>query len=234
MGCDSPIQTTKGLEVSRNSLPLLRESNKTVLNETVSLLAQSLRETEDTLVKTMLQSTASILNCSGGGNGDNPTNISRADVEDVVQSLMTANADYITDQIDAEDRFGTSPINDAYFAMASTRLLPNLRQVDGWVDKNAYGTPGKYLPSEVGAVSNMRVVLSSGGAVESGASILGADVYDMFVTGQQSYTTVDQDGFTARFMYVPPEPSSADPKPTYGVSKFSLIDLEAYVEQKAA
>jgi N4-gp56 family major capsid protein len=182
----------------------------------------------------MLQSTASILNCTGGGNGDNPTNISRVDVENVVQSLMTANADYITDQIDAEDRFGTSPINDAYFAMGSTRLLPNLRQVDGWVDKNAYGTPGKYMPSEVGAVSNMRVVLSSGGSVDSGASILGADVYDLFVTGQQSYVTVDQNGFTAKFMYVPPMPSSADPAGLrqYSSARFafaSVISNDAWV-----
>lgn len=205
-----------------------------VLNETVSLLAQSLRETEDTLVKTMLQSTASFVNCTSGGNGDNPTNISRADIEDVIQTLMTANADYITSQIDAEDRFGTSPVNDAYFAMGSTRLLPNLRQVDGWIDKNAYGTPGKYLPSEVGAVSNMRVVLSSGGVVDPGASILGADVYSLFVTGQQAYVTVDQNGFTARFMYVPPVPSSADPAGLrqYGSARFayaSVISNDAWI-----
>ena len=87
----------------------------------------------------------------------------------------------------------TSPINDAYFAMGSTRLLPNLRQVDGWVDKNAYGTPGKYLPSEVGAVSNMRVVLSSGGSVDSGASKYPLSYEKL----QRMYRRVIQDGFTS-------------------------------------
>jgi len=40
-----------------------------VLNETASLLAQSLRETDDELTRNMLEATASFVNCSGGANG---------------------------------------------------------------------------------------------------------------------------------------------------------------------
>jgi hypothetical protein len=42
-----------------------------VLNQTVSLLAQSMRETEDELIRNMLASTASVINCTGGVNGRN-------------------------------------------------------------------------------------------------------------------------------------------------------------------
>lgn len=40
-----------------------------VLNEAASLLAQSLRETEDELVRSMLASTATFINCVNGVNG---------------------------------------------------------------------------------------------------------------------------------------------------------------------
>jgi hypothetical protein len=40
-----------------------------VLNETASLLAQSLRETEDELTRNMLQSTATFINAVNGVNG---------------------------------------------------------------------------------------------------------------------------------------------------------------------
>ena len=40
-----------------------------VLNQTVSLLAQSMRETEDELIRNMLSTTAAVFNCVGGVNG---------------------------------------------------------------------------------------------------------------------------------------------------------------------
>ena len=198
-----------------------------VLNETVSLLSQSLRDTEDTLIKTMLSSTASFVNASGGTNGDVPTNLSRIDIEQVVQALLTADGDYITNQIDAEDKYGTSPVFDAFFGMASTRLLPQLRQIDGWIDKAQYPSPGQTLSAEVGSVSNVRCVLSSGGVVVPNGSAAGADVYKLFVTAQQAYTTIKQNGFTAKFMYVPPTPSSADPAGLrqYGSCRFAQANV---------
>lgn len=54
----------------------------------------------------MLASTASFINCVGGVNGDNPTEITRFDIDEVVQSLLSNNAYTIMDNIRGEDRFG--------------------------------------------------------------------------------------------------------------------------------
>lgn len=40
-----------------------------VLNEAAARLGQSIRETEDQLIRDMLEATASIINCTGGTNG---------------------------------------------------------------------------------------------------------------------------------------------------------------------
>lgn len=50
----------------------------------------------------MLAATASFMNCVGGVNGDNPTEITRADVDDVVRTLLDNNAYTILDNIEGK------------------------------------------------------------------------------------------------------------------------------------
>lgn len=86
-----------------------------VLNECAARLGVSLRQTEDQLTRDMLASTASFINCVGGVNGDNPTEITRSDVNTIVQSLLNNNAYTIMDNIEGEDKFGTAPKIDGRF-----------------------------------------------------------------------------------------------------------------------
>jgi len=54
----------------------------------------------------MLASTASFINCTGGVNGDNPTEITLSDTKTVVRTLLSNNAYTIMDNIEGEDKFG--------------------------------------------------------------------------------------------------------------------------------
>ena len=91
-------------------------------------------QTEDQLTRDMLASTASFINCVGGTNGDNPTDLTRFDIDEVVQALMSNNANTITDNIRGEDRFGTAPVRNAFFAMCSTDLISSLDNVNGFIN----------------------------------------------------------------------------------------------------
>jgi N4-gp56 family major capsid protein len=175
-----------------------------VLNEAAQRLGVSLRQTEDELTRNMLASTASSINCVGGTNGDNPTEISREDVDEVIRTLADNNAYTIADNIRGEDRFGTAPVRDAYFSLASTKLIGNLENVTGFIAKAQYPSPMQALREEWGSVSNLRFLLSSIGSVSTAASNLGADVYNMFCCGMEAYAVVEQDGASAEFIYRPP------------------------------
>jgi len=175
-----------------------------VLNEAAQRLGVSLRQTEDELVRDMLASTASFIHCTGGSNGDNPTEITRSDVDAVVRTLATNNAFTIADNMEGEDKFGTAPIRDAYFALASTSLIGDLEQVSGFIPKAQYPSPMQALRPEWGSVSNLRFLLSSIGSVTPTASALGANVYDIFCVGLEAYACIEQDGYSAQFIYRPP------------------------------
>jgi len=179
-------------------------NNDPVLNAAAERLGVQLRQTEDQLISSMLASTASFINCTGGVNGDNPTEITRSDIDEVTKGLKNNNAETILDNIEGKDKFGTAPIRNAYFAMCSTNLIGNLDNVAGFVQVNQYPSPMQALESEWGAVGSVRFLVSSIGSVTPNVSGLGADVYNIFITGMEAYCCVDQDGASAAFLYRPP------------------------------
>jgi len=152
----------------------------------------------------MLAATAGFINCTGGTNGDNPTEITRSDVDTVVRSLLNNNAYTIMDNIEGEDKFGTAPVRDAYFALCSTNLTGDLDSVAGFIQKNQYPSPMNALRSEWGSIGNLRFLISSIGSVVPNASALSASVYNIFCVGMEAYACIEQDGYSASFIYRPP------------------------------
>jgi len=175
-----------------------------VLNEAAQRLGVSLRQTEDELTRNMLASTASFINCVGGTNGDNPTEMSRSDVDTVIQTLAGNNAYTIADNIEGDDKFGTAPVRDAYFALGSTNLIRTIENVTGFIAKAQYPYQATVLRPEWGSISNLRFLLSSIGSVSPNASGLGNDVYNIFCVGMEAYACIEQDGYSAQFIYRPP------------------------------
>lgn len=192
-----------GTYISLNEQVTLQNQDP-VLNEAAARLGVSLRQTEDQLTRDMLASTASFINATGGVNGDNPTQIERSDVDLVVRTLLTNDAYTISDNIEGEDKFGTAPVRDAYFALASTQLTGQLDTVAGFIQKNQYPSPMNAMRSEWGAIGNLRFFVSSIGSVSTLASNLGADVYNTFCVGMEAYACIEQDGYSAQFIYRPP------------------------------
>ena len=76
--------------------------------------------------------------------------------------------------------------------------------VDGFIQKNQYPSPMNALRSEWGAIGNLRFLVSSIGSVTQNASNLGANVYNIFCVGMEAYACVEQDGYSASFIYRPP------------------------------
>ena len=135
---------------------------------------------------------------------DVPTEITRSDVDNIVRTLLNNNAYTIMDNIEGEDKFGTAPVRDAYFALASTQLTGNLDNVNGFIHKNQYPAPMNALRSEWGAIGNLRFLVSSIGSQVPNASSLGATVYNIFCVGMEAYACIQQDGYSASFIYRPP------------------------------
>lgn len=175
-----------------------------VLNSAAARLGQALRETQDILQRDNLEATASIINCVGGNNGDVPTEMAVSDIDTVVQVLQDNDGEYITSMIGAQDKFGTSPIGDSYMMMCTSRMIPVLNGMSGFIRKFQYPNIDKTLSSEWGGVNNVRTFISSQGSVTASASMNGEDVANCFVSAKEGYKVVWQSGGKAKFVYRPP------------------------------
>lgn len=51
---------------------------------------------------------------------------------------------------------------------------------------------------------NLRFLISSIGSKVVGASMNAHDVYNIFCTGMEAYACIEQDGYSAHFIYRPP------------------------------
>src|SRR5271168_1206919 len=92
--------------LTTNEQVVLWENSKT-LTKFTSLLGQWLREKEDLLMRDLFSSSVSYLNATGGTNGDQPSNISLNDVNNIEQILLGNDARTMLQSIDAENKFST-------------------------------------------------------------------------------------------------------------------------------
>lgn len=175
------------------------------MNEAAIRLGVSLRQTEDQLTSNMLAATAVFINAVGGFNGDVPTELTRADVDTAVTTLLSANAYTIMDEIEGENKFGTGPIRRSYFGLTNTDMCGSrgLDNVAGFIHAANYPNNRNVLDSEWGSIGSVRFLVSSISPSTAAGSAGAATVYSNFIVGMQSYGIVHQDGYTSTFVYRP-------------------------------
>lgn len=135
--------------------------------------------------------------------------ISRGDIRRIYRSLRRNKAKVISNIIVAGPNISTEPILPAYFALCSTDLDSDIRNVSGFVPVNQYADSSQARPGEIGSIEQIRFVLtplfepwllagtssttwlSNGAAVTSNAN---ADVYPIIVVARDSYAIVPLSG----------------------------------------
>lgn len=203
-----------------------------VLNEAAKRLGVSLRQTEDQLMKDMLNASVGIINAVGGSNGDNPTNMVLSDITDVIKTLRGNSAYSFLSGIEGENKFGTAPVRDAYFALGHTELISELDGISGFIQKWQYPNQESTLDAEHGAISNARFLLSPLGSITENASLLGADVYNIFFCGREAFAAIEQDGYSAQFIYRPPVysgPLALNASVGYKFAEVPVLQNDAWV-----
>jgi N4-gp56 family major capsid protein len=179
-----------------------------VINESARLLAQNLAQTLDEITRDVLASTTSVLQCSNGVNGNTPTELTKADIDSAVQTLLSNDAEMISEVVVGRDAFGTTPVRPAFWGYIDTALLDDLESVSNFVHSANYPNQQSVLDSEWGATGNVRWLYTSVGSVTSASPA----VYNNFIIGKEAYAAVHLGAETGEF-YVEPLGSagSADP-----------------------
>lgn len=179
-----------------------------VLNEASRILAQNLAQTLDEVTRDVLASTSSVLQCSNGVNGNTPTELTKADIDSAVQTLLGNDAKMISSVVEGTNKYGTAPVRASFWGYIDTALLDDLEAVSNFVSSANYAQQKSVLEAEWGSTGNVRWLMTSVGSKSSAAT----PVYNNFIIGEEAYAVVHLGAETGNF-YVEPLGSagSADP-----------------------
>jgi N4-gp56 family major capsid protein len=140
----------------------------------------------------------------------------------VTRTLLRQNAKQITSVVSSTPAYRTEPVEAAFVALAHVDLENDIRNMPGFIPVKSYGNPGSAYPGEIGAVDNVRYILTTlftafadaGGAKGLMISTTGtsADVYPIIYLGQNAYGIVPLKGKDSlSIMVVNPKPVHGDP-----------------------
>lgn len=179
-----------------------------VLNESARLLAQNLGQTVDEVTRDVLASTPSVAQCSNGVNGSTPTELTKADIDAAVFTLLGNDAEMISEVVVGRDAFGTAPVRPAFWGFMDTAILDDLEAVSNFVNSSQYPNQQSVLDSEWGTTGNVRWLYSSVGSKGTASPV----VYNNLIVGKEAYAVVHLGSESGEF-YVEPLGSagSADP-----------------------
>jgi N4-gp56 family major capsid protein len=158
--------------------------------------------------------------------------ISLGDIRAATKVLMRNKAKMITNILDGSTKIGTRPVEAAYIALGHTDLLPDLRGLSGFTPVSQYGSMKPTCPNEVGAIENVRFVLSPvfspgaagstypGAATATSASFskqynaagTNCDVYPVIIMGANAFGSIVLRGYDAAKVMVrlPNNPAPGD------------------------
>lgn len=204
-----------------NEQVVLYENSKT-LTKFTALLGQWLREKEDLLMRDLFSSSVSYINATGGLNGDQPSNISLNDVNNIETILLGNDAHSMLTNLDATKMIGTAGVRDAFIALANTNLSNDLQKVQGVLLKSAYPTQEGIRPEEYCSISRFRFFVSSKAAKIPGISMLGRTIYTIPMYGLEAAAKIEQNNYTAVIGYRPPWVVSSVAQNSQLYAKFAI------------
>lgn len=204
-----------------NEQVTLYENDK-VLTKFTALLGQWMREKEDLLMRDLYASSVSYINATGGVDGDQPTEISRNDVNNIERILLGNDARSMLESVDAMDKFNTAPVRDAFIALAHTDITPDLQAVNGVILKVAYPSQESLRPEEYCSISRFRFFVSSKANKIPGASLNGANVYTIPMYGLEAAAKIEQNNYSAILGYRPPYVVSSVAQNSQLYAKFAI------------
>lgn len=169
-----------------------------VLDQMMLLSGEQAAATTEQVIYNVVKGGTSVYYANGAARNAVNTAISLNKQRAVVRTLQRNKAKPITTVLSPSPNIGTQAIEPGYIAVGHTDLAPDIRAMTGFIPVAKYGQMRPICPEEIGAVENVRYVLTpdlapfadaggtAGGSVLS-TSATNADVYPVLFFGQDAF-----------------------------------------------
>lgn len=144
-------------------IPIPRHINDVIsdplLKRAIDRLSYNMRLTYETVNFLTLRQGTNQFYANQVNDRDSVVNIpTLGDIRNVVAALQAANVEPVTELIQPAHLEGTRGIEESYFGLAHSYLVPTIRDMPGFLPVAAYPDHVEALPLEIGSVENVRFI----------------------------------------------------------------------------
>lgn len=195
---------------------VMYESPDPVLAELYKVLGEQEGQTIDTLARDVLVAGTNVL--YGGSGNTQTSDVAAGDVVtttllDLAEAtLLSANAQYMTEVVAPDQGYGTAPLSPSYVAVVHPMLKSKLQALTGWIPVRQYANKGDVMMNEIGTYGNIRFVISTQAKVKEDSGTGSIDVYTILIFAKDAYGVTSIQGHASESITKPLGSSgSADP-----------------------
>jgi N4-gp56 family major capsid protein len=129
--------------------------------ETADNLSQAMHTMLDKVTGGVWASSVPEISALNGTNGNAITETTQKDHERAVAYLDENNTEKMTPTVPGTSRFGTGPVDAAFWIAAHVKLKPDYRNIDSFLATKEYGSQESILQAEYGSLDEARIVTST-------------------------------------------------------------------------
>src|SRR5690606_37229910 len=129
--------------------------------ETADNLSQCMHTMLDKVTRDVWASATPQISCLNGANGNAITELTQEDWDRAIAYLDENDTEKMTPVIEGTSRFGTGPVEEAFWVACHVKLKPDLRALADFVPTSQYGSQEAVLQAEFGAIQESRIVTST-------------------------------------------------------------------------
>jgi len=171
------------------------ESPDPVLSELTSVLAEQAGRSVDTIIRDVLVAGTNVKYSDASspqanaatGNVSATDMITVGDIRIAVNMLDNANAKYITDFVDPDAGYLTTPVAPSYVGLVHPNQVATIEGLNGFQSVEKYANKATIFPSEIGKIGRVRFIQSTQALIKEEEGNGSVDVYTMLIFGKDAY-----------------------------------------------
>lgn len=136
--------------------------------------------------------------------------LTKDEIMQAVRTLKNNNAMKITEMVNHDDGFNSSPIPASFIGLVHPNATYDLKQITGFVRVEEYGSQKAAFENEVGTLDEVRFIESTNAKVRTAEGSGSIDVYSTIILAREAYMNSRIAGEGLRFIVEGPG-SNADP-----------------------
>lgn len=169
---------------------VMLETYDPILTETAEILGDQAGDSLDQLCRNVLAAGTTIQYASSATSDGTVTaamKFTRDEAKQAVRTLRGNLAKPITTMIDPSTGYNTVPVGRSFIGICSEDTAFDLDDATGWIPLEKYPSKAGVMPDEIGALGNVRFIMTTNAYVNSGAGAGGVDVHYTIILGQNAY-----------------------------------------------